>query len=225
MKRIIFFVIVVCALFGSCKNNPTTPTPTPTPAKVYPKIDNFTASDSSVKWNTAVTLSWTTRDATRCVITPMIGDVPTSGSKSVILTTVGATTFTLTAENTDGAVTATRTVTATAAANFVLVGYSKDMTSYHCPVINGTVRNDGNATGYNVMISWSAYNAANTIIDTASGFPADLGNIPVGVSAVFDAVFFKLTAWSQISKLTWTMDWLDLRTGIRMRQVRELKIR
>lgn len=103
MKRIIFSVIVVCALFGSCKNTPTTPTPTPTPTKVYPIIDSFTASRTHIFSNSSVTLSWSTTDATRIIITPIIGDVAVSGTKQVTLTET--TTFTLTAENNDGAVT------------------------------------------------------------------------------------------------------------------------
>ena len=303
MKRIIVFLVVLCALFGSCKETPTTPTTPKTPEKVYPKIDSFTASPATIAYNSVVTLAWVTRDTTHAVITPIIGDVDPTGNKQLTLTET--TTFTLTAENAEGAVTKTvlvtvtpptkilpkidsftassasittgdsvtlswttrdatrivispiigdvaasgtrqltltattaftltavnndgsaaKTVTVTVyAAEFILVSYTKDMTTYGCPVINGIVRNGTNRTVNYVMITWTAYNANNTIIDTANGFPADLNNIPPGVSAVFDAVFFKLTAWSQISRLTWTMDWSNA-AGQRMRQVRELKIR
>jgi hypothetical protein len=103
MKRIILFVLIIFAVFGSCKNStPTTPT-LPVVAKVYPKIDGFTASRMDIFPNSAVTLSWSTRDATRIIITPMIGDVAASGTKQVTLSET--TTFTLTAENNDGAVT------------------------------------------------------------------------------------------------------------------------
>ncbi len=93
-------------------------------------------------------------------------------------------------------------------ASFILVSSTQGYTSYGCCEITGTVKNVGQATGYNVMIEFQAYNANNTIIDTANGFPADLGNIPVGVSATFEAVFFNLYNWSSISKTTYEITWL-----------------
>ena len=98
--------------------------------------------------------------------------------------------------------------TPTREASFILVSSTQGYTSYGCCEITGTVKNVGQATGYNVMIEFQAYNANNTIIDTASGFPADLGNIPVGVSATFDAVFFELYNWNVIAKTTYEITWL-----------------
>lgn len=93
-------------------------------------------------------------------------------------------------------------------ADFLLVSSTQGYTSYGCCEITGTVKNVGNATGYNVMIEFQAYNANNVIIDTANGFPADLGNIPVGVSATFEAVFFDVSSWSSIAKTTYEITWL-----------------
>lgn len=162
-----------------------------------------------------------------CKNNPTTPTTTTSSSTTTPTTTTSSssTTAPTTTTTSSSTTTSTTTTSVKSGANFVLVSYTKDMTSYNCPVINGTVRNDGNKTGWNVMISWSAYNANNTIIDTASGFPANLGDIPPGVSALFSAVFFNLSNWSQISKLTWTMTWLDRTTGQRMIQVRELIIR
>ena len=107
--------------------------------------------------------------------------------------------------------------TPTLVANFSLVSSTQSYASYGCCRIEGTVKNVGTATGYNVMIEYQAYNANNTIIDTAHGFPADLGNIPVGVSATFEAVFFELYSWSAIAKVTYEITWLTA-GGIRLTQ-------
>jgi len=64
-------------------------------------------------------------------------------------------------------------------------------TNYDSPKLSGTVKNVGNATGYNCMVEITAY-SGNIIIDVAKGFPADLGDIPVGAKAAFDAIFFDI---------------------------------
>ena len=102
-------------------------------------------------------------------------------------------------------------------ASFILVSSTQGYTGYGCCEITGIVKNVGNATGYNVMIEFQAYNANDVIIDTANGFPADLGNIPVGVSAMFDAVFFETYYWSSISKTTYEITWLTA-SGVSMIQ-------
>ena len=102
-------------------------------------------------------------------------------------------------------------------ADFLLVSSTQGYASFGCCEITGIVKNVGNATGYNVMIEFQAYNASNVIVDTASGFPADLGNIPVGVSASFEAIFFELYSWSLVSKTTYEITWLTAE-GIRLTQ-------
>jgi hypothetical protein len=98
------FIIVLCAMLGSCKKStPMLPTLTASPEKILPKIDSFTASATEIAYNGPVTLAWSTQDATHIVITPIIGDVAASGTKQLSLTTTTA--FTLTAENNDGAAT------------------------------------------------------------------------------------------------------------------------
>jgi len=98
------------------------------------------------------------------------------------------------------------------AANMVLDGdFVKSMTSYDCPQFSGYVKNIGTATGYNCMIEIHAFSDSNkiTIIDTAKGFPADLGDIAVGQRAYFEAVFFNLTSLGQIVSDAYKITWLD----------------
>jgi hypothetical protein len=97
-------------------------------------------------------------------------------------------------------------------ANLVLDGdLTKSMTSYGCPRFDGYVKNIGNNTGYNCMVEIQCFfdSAKTTIIDTALGFPANLGDIPAGVRAAFDAVAFKCTSHDQIKATTVKITWLD----------------
>ena len=97
-------------------------------------------------------------------------------------------------------------------ANIVLDGdFTKSMTSYDRPQFSGYVKNTGNATGYNCMIEIKAYPNSDkiTIIDTAKGFPADLGDIGPGQRAYFEAVFFNLTSLNQIVAYDYKITWLD----------------
>ncbi len=98
------------------------------------------------------------------------------------------------------------------AANMVLDGdFTKTMTSYGCPQFAGYVKNIGNATGYNCMIKINCYSdlGKTTIVDVASGFPADLGDIMPGQRAYFDAVAFDLSSHGQIKAISHKITWLD----------------
>jgi hypothetical protein len=127
-------------------------------------------------------------------------------------------TYTLSATNNDGTETKACRVEVKAAAYFELGATQTGYKSYGCCYISGLVKNTGNATGYNVMIEFQAYDANNVIIDTAHGFPADLGDIPPDVSAVFEAVFFNTYDWNKITKIMYKITWLN-REGIRITQI------
>jgi len=187
----------------SCKGSPTSPD---IPQKNLPVINSFTASPAEISYLESSTLSWSVSNATTVEINQGIGTVESSGSKEV--TPAETTVYKLTATNSDGQTTKECEVKVKKQAYFELVSYSYGYKSYGCCYIEGKVKNIGNATGYNVMITFSAYNASDTIIDTANGFPANLGNIPVGVSAVFDAVFFDTYDWNLIAKVTYEITWL-----------------
>lgn len=63
-----------------------------TPAS--PSISSFTASPSSISYNSASTLTWASANTSSCSISPTLGAVGTSGSKSTGNLT-GSTTYTL----------------------------------------------------------------------------------------------------------------------------------
>jgi len=145
-----------------------------------------------------------------------MGSVRSTGTKDVgpLFDTI---TYLLTATNNDGTTTKTCTVEVRVEAYFELVSKKKGYESYGCCSLTGVIKNTGNGTGYNVMITFQAYNANNVIIDTAHGFPADLGDIPPGVSATFDAIFFDTYDWKKIAKLTYVITWLN-QDGVRLTQ-------
>ncbi len=98
------------------------------------------------------------------------------------------------------------------AANIVLDSdLTMSMTTYGRPQFTGFVKNVGNGTGYNCMIEITCYSdaAMTTIIDVADGFPANLGDIPVGVRAAFEAVAFELNSLAQIVATTAKITWLN----------------
>lgn len=98
------------------------------------------------------------------------------------------------------------------AANIVLDGsLSATYTSYHSPQFEGYVKNTGNRTGYNCKVAITCYSdaAQTTIIDTANGFPANLGDIQAGERAYFNAVCFDLDSHSQIQGTRVNITWLN----------------
>jgi len=205
-KPLLYFLCLVLLLsVFACKKK--TPTQPEVPELILPVIDYFDANPESIKWGESSTLSWNVKNATNIVIDHGIGTVNATGT--TIVNPEETITYTLTATNNDGQVQKNRTLEVIARAIFELVSYAYDYTSYGNCRITGTIKNVGNMTGYDVMIEFQAYNANDVIIDTAYGFPADLGNIPVGVSAFFDAIFFNLYDWAVIAKVTYEITWTD----------------
>ncbi len=184
-----------------------------------PIIDYFTATPTSILAGEWSTLSWSVQPEglTEALRIEPLGNltIPFTGVHPV--SPAETTTYTLIATNNDGQTTSSCTVSVTAQACFELTNYSYGYTSYGCCEITGIVKNVGNVTGYNVGIEFQAYNASDVIIDTAHGFPAGLGNIPVGVSAAFDAVFFEVYDWAIIAKVTYEITWLTAQ-GMRLTQ-------
>lgn len=90
----------------------------------------------------------------------------------------------------------------------VLATFNKMFTTYNAPMIRGTVKNEGSKSVCNVKVAFTARNASNTIVDTANGFPADLGDIPGKTEASFDAIFFDMDDWQQATKITYQISWI-----------------
>ena len=86
-------------------------------------------------------------------------------------------------------------------------GLTKGYTSYDRPYVGGTVINNGDETGYNTKVTIHAYRG-NTIVDTAYGYPANLGDIPEGVTATFEAVFYYIESHDDYDRLEIDIDYL-----------------
>ena len=206
MKHLTYFALVIfCLGMAACeKSSPTSPTP---PAKNLPVINNFSANPAEIHYRESSTLTWDVSNATQVQIDQGIGVVSNTGSKQLAL--METTTYNIVATNADGQTTGSCTITVKKGAWFEIIEKHRGYTSYDCCVVNGVVQNTGDGTGYNVGIDYYAYNSSNTIIDTAHGFPADLGDIPPGVKATFEAVFFNLTDWDRVDYLSYEISWLN----------------
>jgi len=79
------------------------------PIVYAPVINSFTANPSYIQSGQGIVLTWTTTNATTVTLSPGIGSVPTSGSYN--LTPGYTTTYTLSATNSGGSVSASTTVT------------------------------------------------------------------------------------------------------------------
>lgn len=95
-------------------------------------------------------------------------------------------------------------------AHVIVTAQSNFVTSYNSPAILFTVKNDGEKTAYNISVKVNALQGS-TIMDNATAFPANLGDILAGQSAQDDAVFFNLTP-AQAAALTYStpvITWLE----------------
>jgi hypothetical protein len=203
LKCVVTFLFLLGLAF--CKSSTTSETKNP------PTIVYFFATPETIEKGESSTLSWSTMNAATASIDQGIGSVGAEGEQTVSPT--ATTTYTLTVENPDGTAQKTATITVKEIAVIVLDGTpKKSMTSYGCPQFSGYVKNVGAVIGYNCMIEFRAYSDPNrtTIIDTASGFPADLGNIEPGQRAYYEAVFFKLTSWNQVKSWDYRISWLNI---------------
>jgi hypothetical protein len=97
-------------------------------------------------------------------------------------------------------------------ANLVIDGaLQRTYASYGCPRFEGYVKNIGDNTAYNCMVTITCYSDTlkTTIIDTAKGFPADLGDIAPGQRAYFSAAAFNCISHEQIKAYDTKIEWLD----------------
>ncbi len=97
-------------------------------------------------------------------------------------------------------------------AELVLDGsWQETYTSYGSPRFEGYVKNIGNVTAYNASIDITCYSdvGKTTIIDSITGFPANLGDIPPDTRAYFEAISFSVNTHEDIKATDYTIDWLD----------------
>ena len=91
---------------------------------------------------------------------------------------------------------------------FSITSVEKTMTSFNRPSLTITIKNTGGDTGYNVSCDANALDSTGKILDTASAYFANLGNIEVQQSAIDEAVFYKLTSHNDYASLDYDCSWL-----------------
>lgn len=75
-----------------------------------------------------------------------------------------------------------------------------DYTDFDAPRITGEVRNAGKVNAWNCSVEFKAY-VGKTIVDVATGYPADLGDIGPGENATFEAVFEDIQSHDDYDKV------------------------
>ncbi|HEY3875794.1 MAG TPA: fibronectin type III domain-containing protein [Candidatus Kapabacteria bacterium] len=103
--------LLIGALIAGCKSDSTNP-----PAGNGPTINSFTATPSTVDFNTTVDssqLKWDIDGATTVTIDQSVGDVSNNTDNTIAVYPSATTTYTLTAKNTSGTSTKTVIVTVT----------------------------------------------------------------------------------------------------------------
>ncbi len=213
MKRQLFILGIVCLALGGfgCKDSPTTPDPyvppiVPQPA---PTIIAFTADPGIVAKGDSSMLDWETKDATSVFIDNGVGSVSPSMIEFVYPEVT--TTYTLTATNSKGSVTASVQVEVRGADLRVAGAIKKKMKSYGSPYFEGVVKNIGDNTAWNASITIYCYGDAGQtlLIDTAWDYLADGNDIRPGDKVVFEAICFDLDSHSQIKSRRIEFDWLE----------------
>jgi len=173
----LFFILIALILITGCSG------PTPT----APIINSFLVNPTSITVGESSTLSWSITDATSVTIDNGIGSVALSGTTVVNPTT--ATTYTLTATNSAGSVTASVTVTV-----LILTGF---------PIINSFLANPSiiMPIGGSSTLSWSVTDATTVTIDQGVGTVALSGATTV---SPITTTIYTLTATNTVGSVTAT---------------------
>ncbi len=163
---------------------PPAPSPTPPPAeKPKPNIQLFTASPNAVNTGEMTTLNWSVTGAQAVSIDNGIGPVSLAGSRTV--QPFSSTTFTLTATNESGSVTATAAVTVLAT------------TTNSNPVVEFTASYIG---GTSWQLNWNVTNSTEQVIEPEIGPVAPSGStvvtVPSGQSKTYRLTATNSWGWA-----------------------------
>ena len=165
-------------------------TPPPPPSGL-PVINYFAATPTSISFGSSVTLSWNVTNATTVSIDNGVGNVAASGSN--IILPVATTTFTLTAGNAAGSV--------TASAPIIVSGVSPPPSGL--PVVNYfTAAPPVISSGGSTTLSWDVSYATSVTIDNGIGSVASSGSMPV---SPVSTITYTLTATNAYGWRTQTL--------------------
>jgi len=208
-NKSLIFSILCLSFFSACdKSSPTSPDSGPASSPA-PIINSFTASPEIIARDDSSKLDWKTTNATTVSIDHGIGEVYTSGIEFVRPDIT--TTYTLTAKNSVGTVTASCRVEVRGAELKIAGQIKKKMKSYGSPYFEGFVKNVGDNIAWNAAITIYCYgdSAQTILIDTAWDYLADGKDIRPGEKVIFEAICFNLDSHSQIKSRRIAFDWLE----------------
>lgn len=152
MKRFTTFTFIMLMLsFPGCKNNSTIPL-------TDPVINFFSISPTSIKKGESATLSWSVTNALSISIDYGVGEVSSSGSRTV--TPDEDTLYQLTASNMHGTVLRSCKITVSTPANVVMVSGPTYMRFGSIFIAKGKTKNTGTTTANNVILYLYFYKKA-----------------------------------------------------------------
>jgi hypothetical protein len=115
---------------------------TPYQPVVYaPVINSFTANPSYIQAGQGIVLTWTTTNATSVTLSPGIGSVPNSGSYN--LSPGYTTTYTLSATNSAGSISASTTVTVAPYVSTYTTSSTQIASTANDPIVAGSILTGG----------------------------------------------------------------------------------
>jgi hypothetical protein len=156
-------------------------------APAPPTIDSFTANPPTIQAGQSSTLSWSVSNATSLNIDNGVGTVASSGSRSV--SPAASTTYTLTATNSAGSVTASLTVTVTGSV----------VTPAPPTIASFTANPPTIQAGQSSTLSWSVSDATSLNIDNGVGTVTSSGSRSVSPAA---STTYTLTATNSAGSVT-----------------------
>jgi len=221
MKKVSPLFLAIMFLFSCGGDDPVTPDP----PKPGPTINYFTADPDIIDSGDMSTLDWKTTNASSCSIDQGIGSVDTNWIEFV--RPKKTTTYTLTAKNSVGSVTASCTVEVRENADLQVIGNIKKTYWLGLPTFEGQVKNVGDNTAYNAAITIYCYGDTGQtfLIDTAWDYLADGNDIRPGDRVTFEAICFDLSSHNEIKSKRIELDWLEKRytslTSLESRKIHE----
>jgi len=156
-----------------------------------PVIGSFNASPGIIASGSSSTLSWSISGAATATIDQGVGNVALTGTR--VVSPGATTTYTLTASNEVGSVTAVAQVIVSAGAQPSVAGL---------PVISLFSANPWSiASGESTMLSWNVSNASTVTIEPGVGAVASAGNISVSPAATTSYTLTATNAagWSSVT--------------------------
>ncbi len=164
-----------------------------------PTILSFYADPATIYYGGSTVISWNVSNAFTVVISPVIGNVTTSGSIELTDFTSDIV-FTLTAMNNDGAINRSLNITVKPGPLLLLAkeGVKGKLNGFL--TFFGWILNDGNANAYNVFVEGWAEDANGIVLDYSNTLTIP-STIPPGVVAEFQLQFPFLSSWKKVANI------------------------